>query len=568
MALSTLRETGKTIANFVTGAWSGLIAKFGTQGVDRVEISTHIRSDIIQCLNYEELMGYLRQEDLLNEEQLERLTNSGLSPKEKSAMILDTIIARGQDAHCRFLSCIKKETSHMGHIYIASLLEGKEFPADKKALQYSLEIKERVKKYHTRLKDIDFSSLVPVMLKHELVTAAESQRLLSAQKTQLWKAAQLEVILSTKGPLAHCTFVRCLGEEEAHPTHYELHSLFSSNEPTSANSDQFDTEADSAIHMNRGLQCGRRKRKIESSNSQDVALPKRQPREFELEGPLAGRRYSRLMLTFQTCHHNGDWSRLEIEVQSVLRCGIPELGVVALLEEAISHIFRQNREKVLDRVDRARQMITESSEIQQSGGNTRILQARCEHVVSCLYRYAKEYREAHQHATNALAHLVHANSGEDKSFALYCSSCIRLESSTDGIALDDASPKQIKQDFRLAIDFARSHDIGMDVVEPHSHIRLAQQCLGSTQFHAGRVTDEESIREARNSLSEVNVDMLSQRSKSLFHLLQSDLYMNEGKLEEAIYSATTSLELARIGHFTVEQRSAEFRIQSLSSGSV
>lgn len=188
--------------------------------------------------------------------------------------------------------------------------------------------------------------------------------------------------------------------------------------------------------------------------------------------------------------------------------------------------------------------------------------------MSCLYRYAKEYREAHQHATNALAHLVHANSGEDKSFALYCSSCIRLESSTDGIALDDASPKQIKQDFRLAIDFARSHDIGMDVVEPHSHIRLAQQCLGSTQFHAGCVTDEESIREARNSLSEVNVDMLSQRSKSLFHLLQSDLYMNEGKLEEAIYSATTSLELARIGHFTVEQRSAEFRIQSLSSGSV
>ena len=568
MALSTLRETGKTIANFVVGTLSGLRTKLGTQGADGgLEISTHIRthySEIVQYLNYEELMGYLRQEDLLNEEQLERLTNSGPSPKEKAAMILDTIIARGQDAHCRFLSCIKREISHMGHIYIASLLEGKEFPADKEALQYSLEIKQRVKKYHTTLKDIDFSSLVPLMLRHELVTPAESQRLLSSQKAQSWKAAQLEVILSTKGPLAHCTFVRCLGEEEAHPTHYQLHSLFTSNQPTSANSDEFDIETDGA--MNRGLQCARKKRKIERSNSQDIALPKRQPREFELEGPLAGRRYSQLMLTFQTCHHNGDWCRLEIEVQNALRCGIPEVGAIALLEEAISHIFRQNREKVLDSVDRARRLITESSAIQQSGGNTRILQARCEHIVSCLYRYAKEYREAHRHATNALAHLIHANSGEDKSFALYCISCIRLESYTDGLALDEASPTQIKQDFRLAIDFARSHDIGMDVVEPHSHIRLAQQCLGSTQLQAGRVTDKKRVREAKNSLSEVNVDMLSQRSKSLFHLLQSDLYMNEGKLEEAIDSATTSLELSITGNFTVEQRSAEARLQSLRSG--
>ena len=563
MALSTLKQS---VQNYIMVAWSGLKAKLGIEGGGggRGEISTRIQahySEIVKYLNYEELMGYLRQENLLNEEQLERLINPGPSQSKKGSMILDAIIARGEDACARFLSCIQKERMHMGHAYIARLLEGKEFSADEEALQFSSEMQKRVKKHHTALKDIDFSALVPFMLKHNLLTLAQS-RLLLSDKEQPWKAAQLDVILSTKGPLAYDIFVRCLGEEESHPTHGELCRLLI--DPTYTNSNGFDIETNSA--MNRELQRVPRKRKNESSNTQDVTLSKRQPRQFEFEGPLAGKRYSKLMLTFQTCHHSGEWCKLEVEVQNVLSCGIPELGAVALLEEAISHIFRQNREKVLDCVDRAWQLIRKPPEIQQSssGSNTRILQARCEHVVSCLYRYAKEYGEALQHAKNALAHLVHCDSAEDKSFAFYCSACIRLESYADqGLALDEASPEQIKEDFRLAIELARSHNIGMDVVEPHSHIRLAQQCLGSTQFKAGCVTNKDSLRDAENSLSEVNVDRLSQRSKSLFHLLKSDLYMNEGKMDEAVVSATKSLELSKTGNFAVEQQSAEARLQAL-----
>ena len=535
-------------------------------GGEQAEISTHIRthySEIVQYLNYEELMGYLREENLLSEEQLRILISSDLCPPKKGSFILETIIAKGKVACEQFYSCLRKEISHLGHAYIARLLEGKEFSADKEAMSFSLEIKKQVRRHHNALRDMDFSTLVPVMLKHDLLTPTESKVLLSNEKTQAWKAAQLELILGTKGPLAYHIFVQCLGEEDSHPTHYELCSLFNSDESSSINSDSFEIKTDSAT--NRRVHHTQGKHRIERSNSQDITLPKRRPREFKLEGPLAGKRYSRLMLTFQTCHHNGDWCKLEIEVQKVLRCGIPELSAVALLEEAISHIFRQNREKVLDCVDQAQKLIKESPEIQQSGGNTRILQARCEHVVSCLYRYAKEYKEAFHHATNALAHLAHANSSEDKSFAFYCSACIRLESYTEGVALDETSPEQIKEDFRLAIDFARSHNIGMDVVEPHSHIRLAQQCLGSTQFQTGQVTNRDRIREASNSLGEVNADMLSQRSKSLFYLLKSDLYMNEGKTEEAIGSAITSLELSKNGKFAIEKQSAEARLQLLKS---
>ena len=70
-------------------------------GGERAEISTRIRthySEIVQCLNYEELMGFLREEDLLNEEQLDILTSSGRSSKEKGSLILDAIIAKGKVA--------------------------------------------------------------------------------------------------------------------------------------------------------------------------------------------------------------------------------------------------------------------------------------------------------------------------------------------------------------------------------------------------------------------------------------------------------------------------------------
>ena len=304
-------------------------------GGERAEISTRIRthySEIVQCLNHEELMGYLREEDLLSEEQLDILTSSGRSSKEKRSLILDAIIAKGKVACKQFYSCLRKEISHLGHGYIARLLEGEDFPIDKEAMTFSLEIKERVKIHHNALRDVDFSALVPVMLKHDLLTHTESQVLLSNQETQAWKAAQLELILGTKGPLAHRIFVQCLDEEDSHPTHYELCSLFISRESSS--------ETDSAL--NRKVHCTQRKHKIDN-NSQDLTLPKRRPREFEFEGQLAGKRYSQLMLTFQTCHHNGDWCKLE--VQRVLRRGIPELSAVALLEEAISHIFRKKQRK-------------------------------------------------------------------------------------------------------------------------------------------------------------------------------------------------------------------------------
>ena len=77
--------------------------------------------------------------------------------------------------------------------------------------------------------------------------------LLSNQETQAWKAAQLELILGTKGPLAHRIFVQCLDEEDSHPTHHELCSLFISHESSS--------ETDSALH--REVLSTQRKHKID-----------------------------------------------------------------------------------------------------------------------------------------------------------------------------------------------------------------------------------------------------------------------------------------------------------------
>ena len=161
-------------------------------------------------------MGYLREENLLSEEQLRILISSDLCPPKKGSFILETIIAKGKVACEQFYSCLRKEISHLGHAYIARLLEGKEFSADKEAMSFSLEIKKQVRRHHNALRDMDFSTLVPVMLKHDLLTPTESKVLLSNEKTQAWKAAQLELILGTKGPLAYHIFVQCLGEEDSH----------------------------------------------------------------------------------------------------------------------------------------------------------------------------------------------------------------------------------------------------------------------------------------------------------------------------------------------------------------
>ena len=78
---------------------------------------------------------------------------------------------------------------------------------------------------------INLSSLVPVMYARNLITSDEMEVSLNSHgdKTRRAKIEQLLQMLDTKGPSAYAIFEACLGEENTHPTHIELHKVMSTS---------------------------------------------------------------------------------------------------------------------------------------------------------------------------------------------------------------------------------------------------------------------------------------------------------------------------------------------------
>ena len=192
-------------------------------------IGTH-RKEVVQYGNISELSSHLVQEGLLNHEESEYL-QSGASDREKMSRVLDSLKEK-PNGFTKFLTCIKREENHLGHAYIASLLEERPFAPDSD-LKLSAECKKRIKDNIVKLvKNIDLSSLVHhlrqsfylpcISGKTQLLTHDETTKLLLGKETKQNRIRRLFFILETKGPLAHSRFARCVCAEEDHITHQEL----------------------------------------------------------------------------------------------------------------------------------------------------------------------------------------------------------------------------------------------------------------------------------------------------------------------------------------------------------
>lgn len=300
-----------------------------------------------------------------------------------------------------------------------------------------------------------------------------------------------------------------------------------------------------------------RKRSLAVASHASPVMPKRFFYPPEMEKPLKGKRYSRMMCMFQTFHHTANWERLEEAAQRYISGDKPQLKVAALLEMAISFTFRGMSEKVDRYVKSARSLLHKVT-----GNNLRFLEGRCEHVLSCRYRYSKDFDKAREHTHKAKAILCGSDPGEDSSWAHYCDACVLLEQYSQSKVKDEQTLRELKRSFQLAIDHTEQHNTGMDVVKPHSHIRLAQLCLRSEQYVAGITEDKEMIKEAEFHLKAVDVDSLKQRSKSLYYIFKSDLNLNLKDSDKALRCAERALELGK-PNYTVEIRSAEERIKAI-----
>lgn len=372
-------------------------------------------------------------------------------------------------------------------------------------------------------KGIKLGALYPHLIECQLLTEDEGRSIYDTCVPATQRILFLIHLLHKKGPLGYSLFAKCLQNEHSHCTHNELYATI--------------------YRLSRKRMCK------ESSS----APPCKMFSQLRLTGPLEGKEYEQMMATFQTYHHNGEWTRLEAVATEYLEkkhisC---ELQITALLEKSISLFFRG-------------EMIASSNLILQakkrcehiSGDNCFLLDGRCEYVLSRMYRYKKEYEKAKKHAENARKILHAAKPGEDSAFACYCYACVLVDS-------DPSIITEVETHFKAAIDHARSHCSGLDLVEPHSYMRLAQLYLGSTQYMAGNVVDEGKIHDAENCLKNVDPNPLPLRSRCHFRLTQSDLYRSKGMLLEAREAVDYVLKEAEKHCFTNEIESARNRLVSL-----
>lgn len=484
---------------------------------------------IKKSLNISELCLLSVQEGLLS-------AQDAYSAVMDAESLLKRVDEEGISGYKKFYNCICKESAHMGHRYVQAVLDGKMF-ATEEDIKGSQMVKTKLLENVHILTRCDLTALIMQMYGKELLTTLELKQLRAEAEDTNRFLLHIMVILDTKGPLAYSHFAECLYHVNI-AVYTEIHER---------------TCGDSEVAPM--FLTGHRKKCCQVSfqaSTMQYKLP-----QMKLHGCLRGRHYNRIMSTFQECHHNGEWDRLKDEASKLLSPSTPQaLHVVALLEMAVSWIFRNEEAKVLHLVAQAKDLCKEVE-----GDNATFLAGRCEYILSRLYRYLQQYDRAQEHVQKATYILHTVAPGEDLAFVYYCDACILVERLSERTSTKEFD--RAKLSYEYAIFHAQSHSSGLDLVAPHSFMRLAQMHLQSGHYAAGLQTDVDSIDKASNYLKEVDQSNLAHRSKCHYLLIESDLQRCWKDVEKSQCCAQHALQIAQAYNFTVEITSATMRLDSL-----
>ena len=499
--------------------------------------------EIIQWLSPNELVSHMCKCGLVDlQEEGELFLNNSITRKDKAKHILSVLDAKGPSAHLQFLECLRKETSHLGHAYIASLLEGKKF-GDEEEVHASYTLQKHISGCMPDLVQyVNLHTLVPLLRQALLLTNSE-QEILINYKTQNEQVLYLLTVLGTKGPTAYYKFTCCLGDESEHCTHWELFKKLTSHEDC----------ASFKLHSRQ------RKRKTKSEEDEDTVVLKRNPYHLEAHGTLVSRKYFECMRRIRRCHLTGKWSEADKIVKECMLTDDKVLHIAVMLEDCTGYITRCERDTVLTIVEKAEKMC--SSELPSTSNNWFFLKGRCEWVLAKLYRYTKEKDKALQHIQNAMEFQYNVARGEDTALTNYCYACILLESLVDSYSEENS--KKAKASLECAIYYASNEEYGLDL--SHPRIRLAQLYLGSSPSQPGRNQNPTGINKARDSLQAVDFDTLAPRTKCIFYFTKSDLLYNCSKIDEARQLAQLALGIATENTFKTEIASAQARLESFSN---
>ena len=490
---------------------------------------------ILESLSPSELLPYLCACGLVELQEEEGLFDESITRKNRTKCLLAVLSPKGSAAYLRFLECLEKETSHLGHAYIASLLRGAEF-GKKEEVGVSSRLKERIiQSMPDLVKGLDVLALAPYLKQDNLLTDSEYELLITS-RTQNIRATNLLQILGTKGPTAHYIFTCCLEEEREHRTHWELFQ-------------KIVTEEDCT-----GFRLCSKQRKRIADNV--VAVTKRVPDRLKAHGTLVSKEYFGCMKKIRRYHLMGEWDRADEIVKECMLKDDKVLQIAVILENCTGFITRREKDTVLKYVEEARELCR--SELLESD-NWAFLWGRCEWVLAKLYRYTADTDKALQCIRKATEVQFNIESGEDAALTNYCHACILLELLAVRNSIEDS--RKAKAALEFAIHYASNEEYGLDL--SHPQIRLAQLYLGSSPSQPGR--DASSLSEAESSLQAVEEKFatLAPRTQCIFYFTKSDLLYNSGETDEAKHLAQLSLDIATENNFKTEIISAQARLNSL-----
>lgn len=500
------------------------------------------RDEIIACLNPMELLQYFDSHELVSSYDKEILLLDTKPRQDKVKHILQMLENTDKkDAYTLFIKCLdeevhQKEGFHMGHKYLLAILKGEQY-AGKEELQAFKVSKESILNHRKGLYDIELSLLIPLMYKHNLVTADEMEMLLNKYdgKTRKAKIEQLLQILNTKGPSAYAIFEECLSKENSHPTHIELHGMIIS-----------------------------RKRKIDHEIIDQVcSVPKRTPQRLRMEKPFCDEVYSEFIAGIQKCYQRSSWVELECLAQNFIEQNEdPQLRAMAIIEKGYSFSCRKGMKKKASECLKEAQIIAR----QINGSNHYFLLARCKHIQATMLRYEGKDDESLDKNQAAYDLLSDCAPGDDASRVTYGIACARLEK----LGKTRCNPplqeiNEVRAYFDFCISYSQEGKSGLCASKARCLIRLAQLSLGTTtDGKCWTIAAPDDIRKAEYYLKQVDVSVISRRCQALYYVIESDLFNNMDDAVKAIESTETALKIAKENELGAEQHYAMSRLKRLT----
>ena len=443
--------------------------------------------------------------------------------KERVDCLMKCLSEGGDVALRQFVQALNRDANeHMGHRYIASLLEGRaNGPEDRELAAASKLIEKNI---YDHMPDIIHSlngrELMCFLYQHQLLTSDECEELRDHHTTTEVRNRRILRILSTKGPTAHSIFAECLERSSSLvPEHKGLCTLISR-------------------HCAVKTPC---------------AIPK-QPPHIHPEGMLVSKTYFEIIKRIRLLNLEGMFDEADRIVQQSKVHKSIELDVALLLESCTASITKKDEESAIAKVKRAKEMC-----IQINNNSRTVLEGRCMWALGKLYRYLKQNDKALDYIMQAQSTLFNVAPGEDTALTNYCSSVVQLDKIAHG---ENASEYFVAQkNLEMAICHAQLGDYGLDL--SHPRLRLAQLYLGSSPHKAGKAANPDSVCSAQGLLSQLEATPMAIRTKCIYYYTMSDLRWNENNSAEALKFANIARDIAIENGFETEKSSVEQRLNNL-----